>query len=250
MKRVAIIVVSILLLLSIAVTVYVVVSLQKETGKKASQKTIALAPTLTLVPTSIPTVTPTTIPVKTAANQLPLCTGLSASPTSGRTPLTVHFIASGTDLNGTLKKFEFNYGDGQIQQIEKKMGDSGSLEIDHTYTAAGQFTAVLRIQDNNDSWSAPSSLCQLPITTTGSSVLAVSDGIGQPNLTPTVTPTPTVKVTGTITPTRTPTPTKVASASATPVTAPDVPVAGGFLPTLLVGLGGFLILSLGLLFAL
>lgn len=261
MKRVAIILVSIFLLLSIAITVYILVSIRLEIGKNAeptSQSTdrstiIAQAPTEAPTqppPTMPPANTPTQI-VSTTPNQLPLCTGLSASPTSGKIPLTVLFIGSGTDLDGTLQKFEFNYGDGQEQTIAKNVGDTGNIEISHTYTQSGGFTASLRLVDNSGGLSAPTELCRVAIITTGGKVAGeTTENIGQPNLTPTVTPTPTVKITGTVTPTRTPTPTKVASASATPVTAPNVPTAGGILPTLIVGIGGLLILSLGLLFAL
>lgn len=253
MKRVAIIVVFLFLFLSIIVTVYILVSSNPEASIKNNKPgKLALAPTEVIVPTAIPTVIEEVKSSSSQPNQLPLCTGLSASPTSGKVPLTVLFIGSGTDLDGTLTKFEFSYGDGKSQTIEKKVGDTASLEISHTYLEGGQYTASLRILDNQSSWSAPTTLCKVPITTTGNpKVAGVADNIGQPVLTPTVTPTPTVQLSGTITPTRTPTPTvKVASASATPITAPNVPVAGSFLPTLVVGFGGLFILAMGLLFAL
>lgn len=264
MKRVAIILVSLFLLLSLAMTIYIVVAYQNEINGKNKQAMVPSnilptpleVPAITSIPTA-PTAVPTVVSVSTAVqpNQPPLCTGLSGSPTSGKVPLTVQFIGSGTDLNGTLTKFEFNYGDGRSQTIEKKLGDTANLEISHTYLEAGQYTASLRILDNQNSWSAPTELCRVPIATTGtggSSKIAgvTTENIGQPNLTPTVTPTPTIRPSGTITPTRTPTPTKTASASATPVTAPDVPVAGSLTPTIVVGLGGLFILALGLLFAL
>lgn len=173
-------------------------------------------------------------------NQHPICTGLSASPTSGTQPVTVHFVGSGTDPDGPIQKFEFTYGDGKTQQIEKDVGNSGSVEIDHTYTVSGSFVASLRIQDNNGVWSDPTDKCSVILTTSGG---------------PTVTPSPTATQKGGVAPTatRTPTPTKSASppvgGSATPV-APNVPVAGGLLPTLAVGLSGLLIIGLGLLLAL
>lgn len=172
----------------------------------------------------------------TTENQHPVCTGLSASPTSGTEPVTVHFVGSGTDPDGPIQKFEFTYGDGKNQTIEKNVGNTGSVEIDHTYTVSGSFVATLRIQDNNGVWSDPTDNCSVTITTSGG---------------PTVTPSPTTTQKGGVAPTatRTPTPTRSASASATPV-APNVPVSGGILPTLAIGLSGLLIIGLGLLLAL
>lgn len=198
--------------------------------------TEGIPPTFTPIP---PTLRPTTTPQSTpTANQHPVCTGLSASPTSGTAPLTVHFVGSGTDPDGPIQKFDFTYGDGKTQQIEKDVGITGSVEVDHTYTVSGSFVATLRIQDNNGVWSDPTDNCSVTITTSG--------GL-------TVTPSPTTTQRGGVAPTatRTPTPTasEAASASATPV-VPEVPVSGGIIPTLAVGLSGLLIIGLGLLLVL
>lgn len=234
MKRVALILIPIFLLLSIFVTVYIVVTQRLELRKKAVEVAqVPASPTPTEAPTPTPTKVPQT-PTPTATsmptpNQLPVCTGLSASPTSGTAPLTVNFVGSGTDPDGPIQKFEFTYGDGEVQTIEKDVGTTGSVEIAHTYTASGIFVASLRIQDNNGVWSSPNDKCSVTITTT-----PIDRAVGGTAPTATYTPTPTESP---------------ASPSATPA-SPDVPVAGGILQTIAVSLGGLLILSLGLLFAL
>lgn len=240
-------------------------------------------PSATLIPVT-PTITPTPTSAGTPTpNQIPVCTGLSVSPTTGTAPLTVHFVGSGTDPDGPIMKWEFNYGDGKIQQIEKNIGESGSVEIDHTYTTIGQFIASFRILDNNGVWSPPKDACSVTIITNRASQAYVPVA-GQPQyvaptvtLTPvpraTVTPTPTTAriaqapsstptptrtttvVRSTVTPeatrvpTRTPAPTRVASRSAT-IVEPVVPKSGGILPTIGIGLVGLLIIGLGLLVAL
>lgn len=200
-----------------------------------STSTPVPSPSPSTQPSSTPTTVPSSTPTPTTGqNPPPVCEALSVSPSSGTAPLTVEFIGTASD-NTAVLKFEFTYGDGQVQTIEKDVGEQGSVEVSHTYTKVGTFTATLRVQDQHNLWSSSSNDCSKTITTSGSGA--------------TVTPTPTGTQIGGPNPTNTPTPTKVASASATPA-KPDVPVAGGITPTIGVALGGLLVIVLGILLAL
>lgn len=199
---------------------------------------VSRTPTPTITPGG-PTLTPTPT-TTTTTNQNPICVGLSASPTSGTAPLTVHFIGTGEDSDGPVKKFEFDWGDGKTQTIEKDVGSRGTVEIDHTYTLSGTFISTLRIQDNNGAWSSPSDDCSASIEPSGG-----------PTVSPRPTSTPTLLAKGGTGPT--PTVTKIPTVKASPqptAVEPDVPVSGGIMPTMLVGFTGLLIIGLGLLFAL
>jgi len=61
-------------------------------------------------------------------------------PVSGVVPLMVTFDASGSsDANGTISNYNWNFGDGSI---------GSGMVTDHTYTDAGQYTAVLTVTDD------------------------------------------------------------------------------------------------------
>lgn len=75
----------------------------------------------------------------------------SGSPTSGVVPLTVTFSAAGStdpDAGDTLTYF-WDFGDGTPEV------STTNLTIQHTYTAAGTFTATLRARDNRFAFSPP-----------------------------------------------------------------------------------------------
>ena len=170
---------------------------------------------------------------------IPRCTGLSASSASGTIPLTVDFIGSGTDLDGEIARFEFIYGDGAVQRIDKKVGSSGNVQMSHTFKNKGEYSALLRVQDNAGSWSTLSDLCRVTIVALDGAPKIL--GIGAPDES-----SGSATVTGT--PTKTPT---VAAGTPTPtVVTPDVPVSGSIMPTLMIGLAGLLILGFGLVFTL
>ena len=78
----------------------------------------------------------------------------AASPTSGAVPLTVTFDATGSsdpDAGDTLSYF-WDFGDGTPEV------STTSLTIQHTYTAAGSFTARLRARDNDFAFSPPAAV--------------------------------------------------------------------------------------------
>lgn len=69
----------------------------------------------------------------------------SANPKSGPAPLEVVFKASGTDSDGTIAFYEWDFdGDGNYDW--KKVADGNTT---HTYSSAGSYSVVLRVTDNN-----------------------------------------------------------------------------------------------------
>lgn len=137
---------------------------------------------------TIPTQTPT--PAQTDGS-LPVCRSLSAIPLTGPAPLTVSLTGSGSD-NTQVVGFEFTFGDGAIQTVNRNVGQSGSASIAHAYQQAGSYSATLAVKDNNGQTSDPSALCQVSISVTSqTSSLATSSALkAQPTKTVIATPMP------------------------------------------------------------
>ena len=76
----------------------------------------------------------------TISNQPPVA-DVVAMPVSGDMPLMVTFDAGGSrDADGSIASYQWSFGDGS--------SGSGAV-VGHTYTRAGQFTAVLTVTDND-----------------------------------------------------------------------------------------------------
>lgn len=78
-----------------------------------------------------------------AANQKPIAV-ISAVPTSGNAPLTVQFDGRNSydlDAGDFVLGYDWDFGDGS--------GMETTNSPSHTYTSAGQYTARLRVMDNN-----------------------------------------------------------------------------------------------------
>ncbi len=81
-----------------------------------------------------------TITVGGAGNTPPTAVA-EATPTSGTAPLTVNFTGSNSsDPDGTISSYSWDFGDGT---------SSTQADPTHTYTAAGTYTAVLTVTDND-----------------------------------------------------------------------------------------------------
>ncbi|MFX0198987.1 MAG: PKD domain-containing protein [Candidatus Hodarchaeota archaeon] len=64
---------------------------------------------------------------------------ISADPTSGPPPLTVNFTGSGTDSDGTLVSYAWDFGDGPKSNEQNPI---------HTYNSVGTFKVTLTVTDN------------------------------------------------------------------------------------------------------
>jgi len=78
---------------------------------------------------------------------------LTASPTSGQSPLAVHLDASGsTDVDQTpIASYNFSWGDGTGTS-----GEQVGATADHTYTQAGTWSAVVTARDTSGKTSTAS----------------------------------------------------------------------------------------------
>lgn len=149
-------------------------------GEATPTETVTPEPTVTDTPT--PTLTPTS-----AANQPPVCTTLTASPSAGTAPLDVTFTASGTDPDGTISKYDFNFGDGSLSTITADANNaSDSATAEHTYTTGGPFTASVVLTDDGNAKSTNN--CSQVITIAGPTATPTAA------LTPTLTATPTAGI--------------------------------------------------------
>ncbi|MFH1152450.1 MAG: PKD domain-containing protein [Pseudomonadota bacterium] len=80
----------------------------------------------------------------TVENNPPTATA-DASPSNGAVPLSVHFTGSGSDTDGSIVLFEWDFdGDGLF---DWSSGTTGNTVF--TYTEPGSFNAVFRVTDNN-----------------------------------------------------------------------------------------------------
>lgn len=137
----------------------------------ARNKDFSCAP---LTPTPTPTLTPTPTPTPTATptptskpNDLPECSGFSASPSEGGAVLNVSFTGSGSDRDGKITAFEFIFGDGQQKLVEGDFGGSASQSVSHPYGNPGSYQASLRVRDNNGDFNEAGESCKTTIEVTG-----------------------------------------------------------------------------------
>ncbi len=70
---------------------------------------------------------------------LPPTASISATPLSGKPPLTVNFTGSGKDIDGTIVSYTWNFGDGSTSNQQK---------ASHTYETPGSFIATLKVIDD------------------------------------------------------------------------------------------------------
>lgn len=78
------------------------------------------------------------IQVSQVANQAPTATIL-ADRTSGEAPLTVQFTGQGTDPDGTIVRYDWDFGDG---------GFAGGQQVEHTFTLVGIYNVSLTVTDD------------------------------------------------------------------------------------------------------
>ncbi len=80
----------------------------------------------------------------TTSNNAPTVTSFSASTSSGYAPLAVDFVAAGSDADGYITSYEWDFnGDGVY---DKNTGTVGSAS--YTYSNAGTYNAIVRVTDN------------------------------------------------------------------------------------------------------
>jgi PKD repeat protein len=75
-----------------------------------------------------------------APNQPPVASA-SGTPLTGESPLSVSFTGSGTDSDGSIAAYAWDFGDGATSSAQNPL---------HTYNTAGTYTATLTVTDDND----------------------------------------------------------------------------------------------------
>jgi len=87
-----------------------------------------------------------------APNAVPSAS-FTATPNSGTAPITVSFNASASaDSDGTIASYAWNFGDGTT---------GSGVTTQHTYTAAGTYTATLKVTDDRGATSSTSVTVQV-----------------------------------------------------------------------------------------
>jgi hypothetical protein len=95
----------------------------------------------------------------------PTCV-INANPTSGAAPLAVSFSTTGSvDPDGTITSNSWNFGDGSPA--------TGGPNVKHTYTAAGTYTAVLSLTDDDGATSSCPKIIAVTAPTTGPATTAL-----------------------------------------------------------------------------
>lgn len=111
-----------------------------------------------------PSPTPTSTPPASVQNQSPICDSLNVDRvTSGTAPFSITFTANGRDLDGTISKITFDFGDGPIQDITQANGigsNSVSAQIAHTYQNPGTYKVSVILTDDNSATSDPATCTQ------------------------------------------------------------------------------------------
>jgi PKD repeat protein len=85
---------------------------------------------------------------------------LTATPTSGTTPLAVSFDASGSsdpDVGDSIVSYRFDFGDGAVVT-------QSSSSASHTYTSAGIYTASVVVTDTNGTTSSNAAQVQITVS--------------------------------------------------------------------------------------
>jgi len=83
--------------------------------------------------------------------------------------LNVSFTAGGSDSDGTIAQYEFDFGDGSSKVYSSTAGAT------HTYNTLGTYCAKLRVQDDDGDWSTntgscPGGTCTIQINVTEAGV--------------------------------------------------------------------------------
>ncbi len=103
----------------------------------------------------------------------PPTAAITATPATGDKPLNVTLDASGSTDDGSITKYEFDYGEGS------GWVDNGTTAtIAHTYAMAGTYTASVRVTDNGSPALQAIATAQVVVTSPGGDGSIPNDGAG------------------------------------------------------------------------
>lgn len=126
-------------------------------------------------PSPSPSVSPSPSPSPSSSptsNQQPECVSLSAHPTLGGAQLNVTFVGKGRDLDGKIKRMEFNFGDGtsENKDLDGETNKDTEVGLSHVYKDPGTYVASVRVKDNSgqsNEWSSTPESCKVTIKVEG-----------------------------------------------------------------------------------
>jgi len=160
----------------------------------------------------------------------PSCVNMTATPPQGTVPATITFTVQTQGVQGKGLVFAFDFGDEKTQSVERLITNPKGTEVQnmsHTYTEPGmyQVTVAVSYSDNGGS-----SYCEGQVAISGIANEEAASESAQ-----TLTPTTAPKQTAIAYPT---------TAENESIPVPNVPVAGGLVPTAAAAVGGIVILLL------
>ncbi|HET9376453.1 MAG TPA: CARDB domain-containing protein [Chthoniobacterales bacterium] len=94
---------------------------------------------------------------------------LTASPTSGNAPLTVHFDGSGSydpdtaPPPDTIASYTFKFGDGTSATCPGNAACTGTGKVDHTYNNIGTYAASLTVTDSRGAESQNAAVVEITV---------------------------------------------------------------------------------------
>lgn len=143
---------------------------------QSSTESSLLTPTPTVAsldatPAANLTLTPTPTAVTTVTNSSgPICLSFTADRAlNGTVPFNVNFTLVATDAAATTTKVTFDFGDGQVKNLTAADGITGygaNALTSHVYNTPGTFTATGSITDANGNVSSISN-CSLTVVVSG-----------------------------------------------------------------------------------
>ena len=155
-------------------------------------------PTVTTTPQPLgPTTTPTATASSTitpgagtggTTNKIPVCTSLSVDrTTTGTSPLSLTFTASGTDSDGVINKVTFDYGDGVPVDVTSAGGigtNTVAVQNAHTFNNTGSYVAKATLTDDKSGISVVGS-CTRTVTVQAAATITSSASANGTPLPPT-----------------------------------------------------------------
>ncbi len=79
--------------------------------------------------------------VDSSSNNPPTVTSFTANPESGTAPLRVDFACEGSDSDGSITQYRFDFGDGTTE-------NSSTGRVTHTYNSPGSYSAECTVVDD------------------------------------------------------------------------------------------------------
>ncbi len=105
-------------------------------------------------------------------NNPPLCTQLSAAPTSGGAQLTVAFLGKGSAQEGEITQVRFVFGDKGEEIKKEEFGKSIEVATSHVYKLPGSYIASFFLSDSRGFETGGNKDCRVTVNVEGETLPA------------------------------------------------------------------------------